>query len=291
MKKAFHPFFLGSVFLTFFLLAACSSSDKTSDTTGGGANTGGAPQTNNNNPNNSSPQGNTPSASGGVVNRVEKAGTISYKIYLQQDANGTNRKGLILLGSGNDENDPTPGSLDDPLENNLANELAKLGYVAAIVAYRDQPPLVPNDNGKSWNDNSEMLAADMSNVANAIIATYGNGLSRAKTLTGGVSYASYSLLTNVGFSRTLADTRGLLAACGATGDYDAKNLKIPIFSLNCSGNPEGDYNGKALIDRIGDPKIKADSGFFTDPACNSHCGGDVNAWTGKLVERVQFWLP
>src|SRR4030095_11568785 len=113
---------------------------------------------------------NPPAQPGTVVNRIEKAGTISYKIYLQTEANASNRKGLILFGSGNDENDPATGSLDGPLENTTANELAKLGYVAAVVAYRDQPPLVPNDNGVSWNKNSEMLGADMSAVADGIIA-------------------------------------------------------------------------------------------------------------------------
>lgn len=229
---------------------------------------------------------------GEVTQRVEKSGALSYKIYLQSEANGANRKGLILFGSGNDENDPGTGSLDGALENNAAKELAKLGYVAAIVAYRDQPPLVSNDGGASWNRNSEMLAADLSQVADTIIANYGGGLSRSRVLTGGLSYASYSLLTNISMNNTpLADTRGLLATCGATGDFEAKNLKIPIFSLNCSGNPEGDFNGQALIDRISDPKLKADSGFFTDASCTAHCGGATEAWTAKLLERTRLWLP
>src|SRR5262245_46620920 len=228
-------------FLTLALSNGCSSGSKPS-------NDNSTPQTQT--PTQTPTQTQPPSPTGTVVNRIEKSGTISYKIYLQQDANGTNRKGIILFGSGNDENNPTTGSLDGGLENNAANELAKLGYVAAIVAYRDEPPLVPNDGGASWNSNSEMLGADMSGVADTIIGTYGNGLTRAKVITGGVSYASYSLLTNVSFSNTpLADTRGLLATCGATGDYEAKNLKIPIFTLNCSGNPEGDFNGQALMDR------------------------------------------
>jgi len=265
------------------LLGGCSSSNNPEGAAGAGA--GGeskAPQ---------APE-NAPAAPGAAVNRLEKTGQLTYKLYLQPEANAANRKGLVLFGAGNDENDPATGSLDGALENSVAGELAKLGYVAAIVAYRDQPPLVPNDGGASWNRNSEMLAADMSQVADAVIASVGGGLSRGRVLTGGVSYASYSLLTNISMNNTpLADTRGLLAACGATGDYEAKNLKIPVFSLNCSGNPEGDYHGQGLIDRIGDPKLKADSGFFTDPACNSHCGGALGTWTSKLVERAQLWLP
>ena len=258
-------------------LGACSGSKAPDDN---GAPVGG----------NENPAPAAPAAPGAVTNSVKQAGTVSYKIYQQPEASASNRKGLILLGAGNDENDPSTGSLDGALENNLANELAKLGYVAAIVAYRDQPPLVPNDNGVSWNANSEMLAADMSQVADAIIASVGGGLSRARTITGGVSYTSFSLLTNLTFNNTpLADTRGFLAACGATGDEPT--FKVPVYTLNCKGNNEGDFHGQGLIDRIKDPKIKGDSGFFIDAACDTHCGGTTDAWAAKLVERVQLWLP
>jgi len=211
---------------------------------------------------------------------MEQVGAVSYKLYL-----GAGRKGIVLFGSGNDETNPATGSLDDPLENNVANELAKLGYVAAIVAYRDEDPVKVDED---WNRNCEMLATDMSQVADHIISTIGGGLSRSRVLTGGVSYTSYALLTNIGGSNTLADTRGVLATCGATQDLDPK---IPIYSLNCSPNPEGDFNGQTLIDKIANPKVKADSGFFADTSCNSHCGGNTSAWTAKLIERVQLWLP
>lgn len=273
-----------NLFLTLFaltLITGCGSADPTLGT----GDTGTAE------PANTAPTPTSPSqGSGTVVSRVEQAGPVSYKIYLQDQANGTNRKGIVLLGSGNDENDPATGSLDGVLENNTANELAKLGYVAAIVAYRDEPALVAGDGGASWNSNSEMLATDMSHVADAIISTYGNGLSRNRVLTGGVSYASYALLTNTAENNTpLADTRGVLATCGATDD--STNLQLPVYSLNCSGNPEGGLNGQTLINKIADPNVQADSGYFTDGACNTHCGGDTSTWTAKLVERVQLWLP
>jgi len=246
-----------------------SDSAATQTPTGGSAPTGG-----------SSASGSNP---GSVSSKVEQAGAVQYKAY--RLAGAPSYKGIVLFGSGNNENDPSTGSLDGALENNAANELAKLGYVAAVVAYRDEAPVKSDSD---WNSNCEMLATDMSNVANAIISNVGGGLSRNKVITGGVSYASYALLTNITASNTLADTRGVLATCGSTQDLDPK---IPIFNVNCSGNPDGDFNGQALIDKIPNAKVKADSGYFTDPACNSHCGGDTNAWTAKIVERVQQWLP
>ena len=263
--------FLSFIF-TLFLVLGCSG--------------GGKPSANS--PEQEAPKNEQPQATGSVVNRMEQAGDVAYKLYLQEPANGGNRKGIVLFGSGNDDKDPKTGGLDGPLENSAANELAKLGYVAAVVAYRDQPA---QNSDEGWNKNSEMLATDMSNVANAIIASQGGGLTRGRVVTGGVSYTSYALLTNISMDNSpLADTRGFMAACGSTGDL---NPKIPIFSLNCSPNPDGDFNGPALIDKIPDAKVKADSGFFADTSCNSHCGGDTPppSWTTKFVERVQLWMP
>lgn len=236
--------------------------------------------------------GNQTGSAGQVSPSTERTGEVSYKLYLQPNASAANRKGIVMLGAGNNESDPSTGSLDGALENSVAAELAKLGYVSAVVAYRDQPAVNFQDGGTSWNRNTAMLATDMSNVANAIIAAQGNGLTRAKVLTGGVSYASYALLTNVAMNDSpLADTRGVLAACGSTGEFEAQNFKIPVFSLNCSGNPEGNLSGQALIDKIGNAQIKADSAFYTDAACNSHCGGNTTTWTNQLVGQTQKWLP
>lgn len=240
----------------------------------------------------SGPSSSAGTPSGNLATQTQQAGNVTYKVYFQPDASASTRKGIVLFGAGNDENDPSTGSLDGALENSAAQKLAGLGYVTAVVAYRDEPPLKANDDGASWNSNTAMLAADMSAVADAIIARQGGGLTRAKVLTGGVSYASYALLTNVAMNDSpLADTRGVLAACGATGEYEAQHFRVPVFSLNCAGNNEGDFNGKPLIDRIGDPKIKADSSFYTDAACNSHCGGNTATWTDQLVTRTQSWLP
>jgi len=99
------------------------------------------------------------------------------------------------------------------------------------------------------------------------------------------------LLTNIQLDGTpLADTRGVLAACGSS-DGAAQDMKIPIFNLNCNTNDDGNFHGQDLLNRITDAKVKADSGFFQDDSCNTHCGGDVNTWTSKLVERTQLWLP
>lgn len=231
------------------------------------------------------------SGSSAVTNRIESSGSVSYKIYLQSEANANNRKGIVLLGSGNDQNDPSVGSLTGILENNVANELAELGYIAAIVAYQDQPAVDWGDGGASWNSNCEMLATDMSQVANTIISTYGSGLSRSQVITGGVSYTSYALLSNIAQSSTLVDTKGVLATCGSTGFWNAQHLQVPVYSLVCSGNPEGDYNGSSLIDAILDSGVKALSDYDVDSSCSSHCGGSTSNWTQYLLQQVQVWLP
>lgn len=231
-----------------------------------------------------------PSDSGSaVVNRVEKSGDLTYKIYLQPVANATNRKGLILFGSGNDPGNPQIGGLDDGLQNNTANELAKLGYVAAIVAYRKHDPK------GDWNERSNLLAQDIMQVAKTIFTNYGEGqISEKQVITGGSSYATAMLLTNIAYYPTLANTRGVLAACGALGKGEAEKFQVPVYVLACNGNADelvGEVFGAAILESMGENDKKNDSGEFIDPNCTGHCGGDMNTWTAKLVERVRVWLP
>src|SRR5215471_21612930 len=121
-----------AVGIVMLALVGCGEGTSTSSSTS-------SPSSPTNNTGNTSPSTTNNSAPGTVVSRIEKSGAIDYKIYLQPDANGSNRKGIVLLGSGNNEvalEGPSVGSLDGGLENNTANELAKQGYVVAIVAYR-----------------------------------------------------------------------------------------------------------------------------------------------------------
>jgi hypothetical protein len=46
-----------------------------------------------------------------------------------------------------------------------------------------------------------------------------------------------------------------------------------------------------LINEITNVTIKANSGFFEDNSCTTHCGGDINTWSAKMVDRVKFWIP
>ncbi len=292
----FIHLFILLILLTLNIGSACgggTTSSSSSGTSGTDGTTGSGGTTGSDDGSGSGGNDSTDSSSDSseVVSRTETSGSISYKIYLQNTANASNRKGIILLGSGNDQNDPSTGSLSGGLENNVANELAELGYIAAIVAYQDEPPVNWSDGGVSWNSNCEMLATDMSDVANTIISTYGSGLTRAKVLTGGVSYASYALLTNVSESSTLIDTRGVLATCGSTGAWNAQHVQVPVYTLNCSGNPEGDYSGSSLIDLILDATVKADSGYDVDSGCSTHCGGSTTTWTTHIIDQVQVWLP
>lgn len=235
----------------------------------------------------------TISGGGGTVtasvnNRVETTNSgLQYKIYIKEPL--SSYKGIILLGAGNNERDPSVGDINGALENNTANELAKLGYIAAIVAYRDQPPL-QSDWG-NWNSNAQLLADDMSETANFLGSRYNIG--RNKVIVGGLSYTTFALFTNIAYSATLADTRGMLGVCGATDADKARNFKIPVYNLLCENSPEttSGLTGAALINAISSSPIKADSGFFVDNTCNSHCGGNTTTWTAKLVAQVQKWLP
>lgn len=154
-----------------------------------------------------------------VVNRVETVNGIEIKIYLQEPANSTNRKGIVVVGSGNNEHAPTPGSLTGTLENALCQKLAAEGYIAAIVKY--VVPAVAN-NYSNWNDVSVAMAAEYNKAFNGIIGKYGG--TRDKCIAVGVSFTTFLLLTNIAYYNDLADIKGVTGACGGTGSNQAQNF-------------------------------------------------------------------
>lgn len=114
------------------------------------------------------------------------------------------------------------------------------------------------------------------------------GIDKNKSVVGGFSYASFMLFSNISASGTLGYTKGVLGACGASGAWNAQNFKVPVFAINCSGNNEGEYIGKALYNQIpANSPIKAKSEGITDDSCNTHCGGD---WTNKMYNKMVAWL-
>ncbi len=214
-----------------------------------------------------------------VVSKTETANGISFKVYALK--NETQFKGILVMGSGNDENNPSAGSLDGGPENQLSNKAAQNGYVAAIVQYRKTP------GNADWNGSAEMIGEDYDKCITALASEY--GVDKSRSVVGGYSYASFMLLTDIALDNTLSYCKGVLAACGASGQWDAEHFKIPVFSIACSGNNEGDYSGKELYDQIpSGSSIKDQSGGVTDNSCNTHCGGN---WTDQLYNRLTGWLP
>ena len=223
-----------------------------------------------------------------VVNRTEMVNGVNIKIYLQEPANSTNRKGIIVVGSGNNEHAPTPGSLTGTLENALCQKLATEGYIAAIVQY--VVPAVAT-NYSNWNDVSVMMATNYNNAFNGIIAKYGGN--RNECIAAGVSFTTFLLFTNIAYYNDLADIKGFMGTCGGTGSNQASNFKIPIASISCSNDFEGTYNinGQDLVDAITNPTIKNMSRGLRDQTCSGHCNGNTNTWVNWLTDSVKQWLP
>jgi hypothetical protein len=132
------------------------------------------------------------------------------------------------MGSGNDENNPTPGALNGAAENDLCNKAAAGGYVAAIVQYRKTAGTA------DWNGSSKIIGDDYNTVITALATKY--DIDKAKSVVGGDSYASFMLLNNSAYYNSIPYCKGILAACGATGADQASKLNNPIFAIACSGN-------------------------------------------------------
>ena len=211
--------------------------------------------------------------------RTETTNGITYKVF---PGNGGAYKGILVMGSGNDENHPSKGSLDGSMENTLCQKAAANGYLADIVQYRETP------GNADWNSSAQMIGDDYAKCIAALAEKY--HADKSKAVVGGVSYATFMLYTNVSYYNSLTFCKGVLGACGAIS-Y-AGSLKVPIFAINCSGNNEGNYNGQALYDQIpANSPVKAKSAGYTDNSCNTHCGGDTQAWVNRMYERLTLWLP
>ncbi len=219
---------------------------------------------------------NDQTADGEVKQVVETQNGITYKLYTK--TNSASFKGILIMGSGNNESNPSPGSMDGAAENDLCKKAAQNGYASAIVQYRKTPGL------SNWDLSAQMVGEDYDKCIKAIAAKY--GLDKNRSVIGGYSYASYMLLTNTADRTDLAYCKGLLAPCGAT---DATYFHLPIYSIVCSGNNEdGGLSGKNLYNAIrNDSPYKSLSEGITDNSCNTHCGGN---WTDKLYTRMVNWL-
>lgn len=234
---------------------------------------------------------------GAVTSTVVDAGNgVRIKLYKRDRLAKADVKGLVLMGAGTDESSPTPsaGSLDGLLENAVCNKLAADNYVCAVVAYRPGQPVDWTDGGASWNARTGLLATDFSNVATFLVSSYGG--SRARLVAGGVSFASFALLSNLAYATSpLRDCAGILAICGATDKSKAGTQQVPVGNLVCGGDGEGQSEGQktgpALYSLL-PAAVKARSRCETDNTCNGHCGGaDGAKWRDFCVERVKFWLP
>lgn len=212
-----------------------------------------------------------------VNQKVETVNGITYRVFTAQSNNSY--KGILVMGSGNDEASPSVGSLDGSQETALCVKAAQGGYIAAIVQYRKTAGTA------DWNSSAQQIATDYDQCIVALSTKY--GVDKARSVVGGESYSSYMLLTDIAVNTTLSYCKGVLAPCGATGLWQAQHFKIPIYNIVCSGNNEGDLSGKPLYDAITDPDIKSKSEGVTDNSCNTHCGG---SWNDRLYAKMVNWL-
>lgn len=202
---------------------------------------------------------------------------ITYRLYKPADGN---YKGILVIGSGNNEQNPLEGSVEGASENSLCRKAVENNYLAAIVQYRKTPGTA------NWNESAKMIQQDYKKCIEDIAQK--NGVDKTKSVVAGFSYSSYMLLSANALYDDLNFCQGILAACGATSEWSAQHFKIPIYAVNCSGNNEGDFNGEELFNKIpANSPIKAKSGGITDFSCNTHCGAD---WTNVLFHQAKIWL-
>lgn len=220
---------------------------------------------------------------------------LTCNVYSRDGQIKRNRRGIVLLGSGNGD-PPGVGNIQDTFLNTLCSELANRDFVAVVVGYRAGLPVFANGgfDSNAWTQNTQHMSDDFSNTLDAIVAQYGG--SRSVGVVGGVSYAGFILggaLVNWGAPPQLSDIRGLVLACAGTAPVNASKLAVPVLNKICtqdSDSDDGQYNvgGTHLYDAL-NPSVKADSHCETDLSMQGHT---VNPnWVAWFVAHLEAWLP
>ena len=194
-------------------------------------------------------------------------------------------KGIIILGSGNNPQDPTPGDINDGYLIEMSKSLSAKGFACAIVQYRDQPFV--GNNFENFNSNRDMLVTDFNAVANALRTEY--SLDRNKVIFGGSSYSANCLVSHNAWGNSTTGIKGIIAIMGSCALDTAQNQKTPILAFACNGEPYGTNYGNSLVQNITSTTVKINSFGLTDNSCSGHATS--NQWIPTITEKVLVWIP
>lgn len=194
-------------------------------------------------------------------------------------------KGIVILGSGSDSQDPTPGNINEAYLIDLSNSLAAKGFVCAIVQYRDQPFV--GNNFENFNSNTAMLVEDFNAVANEIREEY--SMERSQVIFGGTSYSANCLVSQNAWGNNMTDIHGIAAIMGSCEIETAQNQKVPILAFACNSEPFGTIYGSSIVQNITDVNVKAKSFGLTDNSCTGHATS--NQWIATITGKILVWIP
>ncbi len=223
---------------------------------------------------------------GAVINRVESAGNgLQYKVYLQEAATATNRKGIILLAHGD------AGSINDGTLNEQCNALSKEGYVAATITYRSL------DYPVEWNTAISNFKADFENYIQTITTKY--NIVRSRVVVGGSSRGSnelfYVLIAGQGNGNSLiTGIKGAILECSGGDNWKGSAITVPVaFMGNQIDN--GQDNAVAAefcagLQNNTNSNVKNNSECLIIPG-TGHCSDPNNQYTPFIVKKVKQWLP
>lgn len=194
-------------------------------------------------------------------------------------------KGIVILGSGNNPQDPTPGEINDGYLINLSQSLASKGFACAIVQYRDQPFV--GNAFENFNSNTAMLVADFNAVGNALRTEF--SLTRNKLIFGGSSYSANALISQNAWANNMPDIQGIIGIMGSCALDTAQNQKTPILAFACNGENFGTNYGASISQNINNITVKNKSFGLTDNSCSGH--NTSNNWIATITEKVMVWIP
>ena len=230
-----------------------------------------------------------------VTTRTDNVGNgVQIKLYRRQGLTRAEVKGIVLLGSSNDYNDPHTGLLDDVLINALCEKLALDNFIGATVAYRDEPVKVGNPPVVNFG----MLATDFNNALNYIISNYGG--TRSKAVLGGLEYAGSAIAYSATRTNSpLLGISGVVAVRSSLHWQDTQTMQVPLAFMTTPSLCADGMSPSQIYPSLPAP-IKAKS-ICTDAVPTPddwNCGSPAykNApasaeWLNFFYNRIKIWIP
>jgi hypothetical protein len=208
--------------------------------------------------------------------RQENTAYAPYKVYLQEQATATNRKGIIILAHGDG------GTIHDATLNGQSQSLAEKGYIAITTTYRPIP-----GNYVQW---MVQFKQDMEALITKVTAQY--GIPRNKVVIGGLSRGGnlvqgLVLPGQMGAEAPITGIKGVILECAGGDQWKGSAILFPVLYMSNATDPSVGTDAEKFkigLQTNNNTNVKALSKCLIIPG-NGHCT-NAGEYKGFILNNI-----